>query len=182
MKDTVGSLRNCFSRWSAVVTPANPPPRITSRVTFSGQEIARAAGNSGPRKFWASSRAAWHRIPSKKQDKIQQINAGKSTCISSAVHCGCCPLIYANPPFLVSGMRKAVRHGAFLDTSKARTGKTIRSESFWTTSVWSSIAWPPTSYDLEASGEDAEAGGRRRRAANPIQAMAIPAAIQPINP
>src|SRR5450432_3496160 len=32
------------------------------------------------------------------------------------------------------------------------------------------------------SVEDAEAGGRRRRAAKPIQAMAIPAAIQPISP
>jgi hypothetical protein len=35
---------------------------------------------------------------------------------------------------------------------------------------------------VAASGEDAEAGGRRRRAANPIQAIAIPAAIQPISP
>ena len=35
---------------------------------------------------------------------------------------------------------------------------------------------------VAASGEDAEAGGRRRRAANPMQAIAIPAAIQPISP
>ena len=91
VKDTVGSLRNCLSRRSAVVTPANPPPKITTWVTFSGREIART-GDSGPRKYWASSRAAWDRIPRKKQDNSQQINAGKSALISSAAHCGCCPL------------------------------------------------------------------------------------------
>jgi hypothetical protein len=81
----------CLSRRSAVVTPANPPPKMTTWVTFSGQEIAWT-GDSGPRKYWASSRIAWDRIPRKKQDNSQQINAGKSALISSAAHCGCCPL------------------------------------------------------------------------------------------
>jgi hypothetical protein len=52
------------------------------------------AGDSGPRKYWASFRAAWDRIPRKKQDNSQQINAGNSVLISSAIHCGCCPLLY----------------------------------------------------------------------------------------
>jgi hypothetical protein len=44
------------------------------------------------------------------------------------------------------------------------------------------LATHPMISAVALSGEDAEAGGRRRRAANPIQAMAIPAAIQPISP
>ena len=44
------------------------------------------------------------------------------------------------------------------------------------------VATHPMISVVAASGEGAEAGGRRRRAANPIQAMAIPAAIQPISP
>ena len=44
------------------------------------------------------------------------------------------------------------------------------------------VATHPMISAVAASGEDAEAGGRRRRAANPIQAIAIPAAIQPISP
>jgi hypothetical protein len=44
------------------------------------------------------------------------------------------------------------------------------------------VATHPMISAVAASGEDGEAGGRRRRAANPIQAMAIPAAIQPISP
>jgi hypothetical protein len=44
------------------------------------------------------------------------------------------------------------------------------------------VATHPMISAVALSGEDAEAGGRRRRAANPIQAIAIPAAIQPISP
>src|SRR3984893_12961104 len=44
------------------------------------------------------------------------------------------------------------------------------------------VATHPMISAVAASGEDAEAGGRRRRAANPVQAIAIPAAIQPISP
>src|SRR5580692_8092150 len=54
VKDTVGSLRNCFSICSAVESPAKPPPRITTWVIFSGGQGARA-GDSGPRKYLASS-------------------------------------------------------------------------------------------------------------------------------
>src|SRR5580704_7831406 len=57
VKETVGSPRNCFSSCSVVVTPAKPPPRITTWVAFSGRKIARA-GDSAPRKYLASSRTA----------------------------------------------------------------------------------------------------------------------------
>src|SRR6202162_930183 len=57
VKDMVGSARNCFSRCSAVVTPAKPPPRITTWVAFSGREIARG-GDFGPRKYSQTRRAA----------------------------------------------------------------------------------------------------------------------------
>src|ERR1700730_16407972 len=67
VKETVGSSRNCFSRCSAVVTPAKPPPRITTRVFFFGWEGTRG-GDSGPKKCWAILRTAWDRIPRKKQN------------------------------------------------------------------------------------------------------------------
>src|SRR5258707_14205787 len=57
VKETDGSSRNCFSRCSAVVTPAKPPPRITTWVVFFGWEGTRG-GDSGPRKYLATLRVA----------------------------------------------------------------------------------------------------------------------------
>src|SRR5260370_20465504 len=57
VKETVESSRNCFSRCSAVVTPAKPPPRITTWVVFAGGGGARG-GDSGPRKYLVNRRAA----------------------------------------------------------------------------------------------------------------------------
>jgi len=62
-------FRCCYS--------GEPTAKNNYLVTFSGRKIARG-GTSGPRKYCASSRAAWDRIPNKKQDNTQQINPGKS--------------------------------------------------------------------------------------------------------
>jgi hypothetical protein len=69
--------------------------------------------------------------------------------------------------------------------SYARSYRTLRDDSLgerFPKHFVPGVATHPMISALAASGEAVEAGGRRRRAANPIQAIAIPAAIQPISP
>src|ERR1700675_956143 len=46
VKETVGSPRNCFSRCSAVVTPANPPPRVWRQLLADKLFILKIGGKS----------------------------------------------------------------------------------------------------------------------------------------
>ena len=90
VKATVGSARNSFSRLIAAVTPAKPPPRITTCVFTSGIFRAGATGVA-PNKRSAKWTAPVASKPSAKPKSSQPTSAGKSMRIPSAVHCGVCP-------------------------------------------------------------------------------------------
>src|SRR5206468_3489490 len=98
--ETDGSAPNCSSKCWAVVTPANPPPRITMRV-FTPRD-GGGGSYSGPSQKKARSLRICEIKPKLVPYQSQPIKAGKSVRIPSAVHWGALPHNNGNPMTLTT--------------------------------------------------------------------------------